>query len=113
MDNVQLVMTTGPVSAVGGQTTRVLRAPVVFPNPFNPRTEIQFEMPEEGWASVRIFDLSGRLVRELASRRFALGPQAVVWQGDDRRGQAQASGVYMVVLETEDGMVSRRITLAR
>lgn len=113
VDNVLLVMTTGPLSAVGQDVVSVLRAPVVSPNPFNPRTVISFEMPADGFASVRVFDLSGRLVRDLAARRFSSGPHSLTWQGDDNGGSIQASGVYLVVLETGAGRVSQRMTLAR
>lgn len=113
VDNVTLVMTTGPVSAVGPGARTVLEPPIIQPNPFNPRTEISFEMPAAGFASLRIFDLSGRLVRILEARRFERGPQAVTWRGDDDTGRAAASGVYLAVLETATGRVSQRLTLAR
>jgi len=113
VDNVLLVMTTGPVSAVGPLTAGALQAPTATPNPFNPRVEISFEMPASGPGSLRVHDLSGRLVRVLASRHFERGTQTVTWGGRDEAGRALASGVYLVVLKTDQGTVSRRITLAK
>jgi len=113
VDNVLFVVTAGPVSAVGPELLAVLQAPVIHPNPFNPRTEITFEMPAAGFASLRIFDLSGRLVRMLEARRFAKGSQSVTWTGDNDAGHGAASGVYLAVLETAGVRVSQRLTLAR
>ena len=113
VDNVLLVMTTGPVSAVGQDFAGLMRVPVVAPNPFNPATRISFEMPSAGLASLRVYDLGGHLVKILASRQFTRGTHAVTWRGDDGAGRALASGVYMVVLETAEGSVSQRITLAK
>lgn len=113
VDNVLLVMNTGPISAVGPTAETALRPPVIHPNPFNPQTEISFAMPAEGFASLRIFDLSGRLVRTLAARRFDSGAQTAVWRGVDDAGAAAASGIYLAVLQTDRGRVSQRLTLAR
>lgn len=114
VDNVSLTLTADPVSAVRGEDFQTrLVPPVVYPNPFNPRTEITFEMPAAGFASLRIFDLSGRLVRTLASRNFGQGDQSVIWQGKSDAGTIVSSGVYLAVLETGGAMASQRLTLTR
>jgi hypothetical protein len=114
VDNVNLTVTFNPVSSVGGSAAGALPAsPQVHPNPFNPRTEITFILFAADRASLRVFDLAGRLVRTLEARRFAAGPHAVTWQGDHDDGRAAASGVYLVVLQTSAGRTSQRMTLAR
>jgi hypothetical protein len=85
----------------------------IWPNPFNPQTEITFEMPAAGFASLRIFDLSGRLVRTLESGQFGQGVHTSFWQGKNDAGRGTASGVYLAVLQTSNGLASRRLTLAR
>jgi len=65
------------------------------PNPLNPTTTIQYDVPSDGGRVVlEVFDVSGRLVRRLLDRNEAAGRQWVVWDGRDDGGAAVASGVY-------------------
>lgn len=68
----------------------------VQPNPFNPATTVRFELARAARAQVRVYDLSGRVVRTLVDEQRPAGTQAVVWDGRDDAGQAAASGVYLV-----------------
>jgi hypothetical protein len=65
------------------------------PNPFNPHTTIAFELPRQLDVSLRIFDLSGRLVRSLiGGETRGQGRHEVVWNGRDDAGRQVASGTY-------------------
>jgi hypothetical protein len=66
------------------------------PNPFNPATEIRFSVPAGGASvSLRVYDVTGRLVRTLVDGHRAAGTHTVTWQGDDDRGRPAASGTYV------------------
>lgn len=68
-----------------------------FPNPFNPETSISFTVRREGYVSVRIFSIDGRLVRTLKENEFtSAGTHEVRWNGMDNAGRAATSGVYFV-----------------
>src|ERR1041385_3625544 len=41
-----------------------------YPNPFNPTTTIAYELPKSGTVDIKIFDLSGRLIRQLADENL-------------------------------------------
>jgi hypothetical protein len=68
------------------------------PNPFNPSTEIRFNLPHAGDVELRIYDLAGRLVREVRSGELSAGAHAVHWNGTDARGASVVSGTYMYQL---------------
>ena len=84
-----------------------------FPNPFNPRTSIAFALARPGAADLAVYDLEGRLVRRLAAGTFAAGAHVMTWQGDDDAGNAAASGAYFYRLRTDDGTLTRKLTLLR
>lgn len=65
-----------------------------YPNPFNPRTTIAWELPQEGPLRVEVFDVRGRQVAKLWDRRTAAGPGRVQWNGQDDSGRMQPSGKY-------------------
>ncbi len=83
------------------------------PNPFNPATTIQFRIPETGLVRVAIYGVDGQLVRALLERRVEAGTHEVVWDGRDNSGRAVASGVYVYRLVADQGVISRRMVLAR
>ena len=66
-----------------------------YPNPFNPVTRIAFDVPSPGAVvELRIYDVSGRLVRTLVDGEVPPGRHSAEWDGTDRSGAAVASGVY-------------------
>jgi hypothetical protein len=105
---------TGPNTAVEGGGVVAPRPDLtVRPNPFNPRTSIDFALPAAGPLRLRIFDPRGRLVRTLIDGPETGGRHQAVWDGRDGRGRAVASGVYVVELESPGGRAEARISLLR
>ncbi|MCB1184165.1 hypothetical protein KDM41_12080 [bacterium] len=96
-----------------------VRSGVVFrrpaPNPFNPRTQLRFELPEAGPVQVAVFDARGRLVRTLAAGVRPQGPLDLAWDGTDDAGRRQAAGLYLFRLDYRldgaDRVAVRKATL--
>ncbi len=72
-----------------------------FPNPFNPTTQIRFDVPEPAEVNLTIFNVLGQPVRTLLKGTVAAGRHAVLWDGADDRGAPVASGVYICRLEAQ------------
>jgi hypothetical protein len=72
-------------------TTHALRE--AYPNPFNPSTQIQFDLPEDGFVSLDVFDILGRRVANLVNGYLRADYHTVVWNASNN-----ASGVYIVRL---------------
>ncbi len=70
-----------------------------YPNPFNPSTTIAYQLPEAGRVTLRIYDLTGKVVNTLVGEYQPAGYHEVVWNGRDRRGAPVATGVYFYRLE--------------
>ena len=85
------------------------------PNPFNPSTVIGFGVPgpERAEVRLRVFDVAGRLVATLVSRRFDPGYHEVRWDGRSDRGGSLGSGVYLVRAEIGPATLSRKLALIR
>jgi hypothetical protein len=70
------------------------------PNPFNPSTEIRYDVPAGGGhVKLSIFDVSGRLIRTLVNGREDAGYKSVAWDGRDNHGRHAETGVYFYKLE--------------
>ncbi len=83
------------------------------PNPFNASTEIRFSLPEDGNASLVIYDLLGKAVRTLVSGPCEAGVHRVVWDGRDDAGNPVPSGVYIYRLTAGEESLLRRMMLVR
>jgi hypothetical protein len=80
-----------------GGTPYMPKSTAVFqntPNPFNPTTTIAFDVATPGVVTIRIYDVSGRLVRTLTDGERPQGRHTEVWDGRDNRGSAVRSGIY-------------------
>ena len=65
-----------------------------FPNPFNPTTNIMFDVPKVDFIEITIYNINGQKVKDLHSGYFAPGQHSVLWNGTDNYGGTVASGVY-------------------
>jgi hypothetical protein len=86
------------------------------PNPFNPSTVINFDVPSElneAMSRVTIYDLAGRRVRTLLAQPLPAGHHEIRWNGRDASGRSVASGVYFTRLEVGSEVRSLKMTLAK
>ncbi len=109
-DNVAVKAVVAPSSSVPDASVLSVSA---APNPFNPRTTIVLNLPRAGEASLRVFDLRGRLVRTLHEGSLTAGRHELVWQGDDDTGRALASGVYFYEAKAVGEARIGKLTLVR
>ena len=84
-----------------------------FPNPFNPQTEIRFQLPSSAPVSLRVYDILGQQVAVLVTGNLPAGYHRVAWDARNAQGQAAASGVYFYVLETDTFRQTRKLLLLR
>lgn len=73
------------------------------PNPFNGETRIEFETEEAQHLKLSIFNILGQEVKALASKTFAPGTYQYYWDGNNKEGLSQASGIYFARLEASSG----------
>ncbi len=84
-----------------------------LPNPFNPSTEIRFDLPKSAEVRLAVYDVSGRVVRELASERLEAGVHLYTWKGRDEAGAPMASGIYFSVLSAEGRTLRQKMVLLK
>ncbi len=75
----------------------------LYPNPFNPRTEIFFDLAQSGWIELTVYDVRGRQVVVLHDGTAPAGQFKSSWNGLDSSGLAQPGGVYLFRMSTPAG----------
>jgi hypothetical protein len=83
------------------------------PNPFNPRTRIDFTLSRGGPVRLTVFDVSGRRVATLVNRELPSGAHHVDWLGRTDAGPAAASGVYFYAIEAPSLHDRRKMILLK
>ena len=84
-----------------------------YPNPFNPRTTIRFDLHAPADLTVAIYNLRGQHIRTVESSHLAAGRYERSWQGEDDAGHSVASGSYFVRLEIGQTTQVQRLVLVR
>ena len=84
-----------------------------FPNPFNARTTISYQLPQTGEVELAVFDIAGQRVRCLVDEVRTGGSHRVVWDGTDDRGESVGSGVYLYRLTVGGLAQTRRLVLLK
>ena len=89
-----------------------------YPNPFNPETWIPYRLSEPAEVTVRIYTVSGTLVRTLALGHQLVGiyeerSRAAYWDGKNAVGESVASGVYFYTLTAGDFTATRNMLIRK
>ncbi|HXK49398.1 MAG TPA: T9SS type A sorting domain-containing protein, partial [Clostridiales bacterium] len=78
-----------------------------YPNPFNPVTKIEYDLAEDGYVSLTVYDVTGRKVAELENRKIQAGSHSI-----DFDGSRLTSGVYYYTLRVgKDAQTKKMIMI--
>ena len=115
MHVVQAELRIGDVTGVGEPPTAAAASRLDgYPNPFNPRTTLSFDLARAGRVELAIYDLQGRWVRVLVSEVMPAGRHEVTWDGLDGRGRGLSSGMYFARAVLPGGVsAGRKLMLVR
>jgi hypothetical protein len=83
------------------------------PNPFNPTTEIVFEMPQAGAVTLTVYNIQGQVVRTLVDGSVSAGVHTVVWDSRDDAGRKVASGIYLYRMTAGHHSLTRQMVLLK
>ena len=84
-----------------------------FPNPFNPSTQIRFQLEHPATVELAVYNVLGQKIKTLVSGGLPGGEHSVSWDGRDKRGLALSSGVYFYRLRADGRVLTRRMVLTK
>lgn len=79
-----------------------------YPNPFNPETIINYQIPEQSFVSVQVFDITGALVSTLVNKTQTAGLYSIRFDGT-----SLSSGVYFYKISSSRGSISKKMILIK
>jgi hypothetical protein len=83
------------------------------PNPFNPETGIVYSLPVSGRVNVSVYDLRGRIIRNLVDETQPAGEHRLRWNGRDAAGATVSTGLYFCRLSSGGVMATRKLLLLK
>ena len=84
-----------------------------FPNPFNPRTTIHYELPNQELVKIIIFNLLGHQVKRLVDGFRGAGVNSIVWDATNDHGQPVSAGIYIYQLQAGGFLQTRKMILLK
>ena len=114
-DSPSFSLNTTAVSGTGvGGLVRAHHLGTCYPNPFNPATWIAYDLARPEVVELAVYDLKGRLVRQLSDGKLVpVGPHKVLWDGRDGSGRSVATGIYFYRMQAGSYVATRRMTLLK
>ena len=85
----------------------------VYPNPFNPSTNISYTLLKDADLSFVITNSRGQTVRRISAGQKAAGDGKIVWNGQDENGDACASGVYHIRMKAGNQSFVKKAVLMK
>ena len=96
-----------------GDTPALTNLGANYPNPFNPSTTIPFSLAREGHVTLRIYDVTGRVVATLVDGVQPTGTHEERWDGHADSGATVSSGVYFARLDGDGIRRTRKMVLLK
>jgi len=84
-----------------------------YPNPFNPMTTIEYDLPEDAKVTLTVYDIIGREVARLVNATNPAGFYKVIWDGKDKSGNLVSSGVYIYRIQAGSFTQTRKMVFIR
>jgi serine protease len=108
-----LLAARGGASSAAALGKGAVAARLRSPNPARGEADLTYRVGRPGRVRVRVFDVLGALVRTVEERDAASGERSVRWDGRNDAGATVATGVYLLRVETPDGVATRKIAFLR
>ena len=106
----RFAFTVGTISVISNNTNipEIYKLFENYPNPFNPETSIRFLIKDDGFVSIKVYDITGRFVNVLVNQKLFAGDYTVKFDG-----ASLSSGVYLYRIETGNFVDSKKMMLIK
>ena len=84
-----------------------------YPNPFNPLTAIDYSIPKDGLVDITVYDMKGRVVKNLINRYESSGYKTVEWNGTNSNGSPVSAGMYIYSIKFGSNIRNNKMVLLK
>ena len=84
-----------------------------YPNPFNPITTLKYDLPEDSFVDIIVYDMLGNVVNNLINKNQNSGFKSVQWDATNSQGEAVSAGVYLYKIQAGDFSQTKKMILLK
>ena len=84
-----------------------------FPNPFNPNTQLKYDLPRDALVSIGIYDILGRKIRTLMNANQTAGSYSLSWDAKNDIGEEVAAGMYLFSIQAGEYRATKKMVLLK
>jgi len=84
-----------------------------YPNPFNPTTTLDYDLPEDAIVNITIYDMMGRKISTLVSSQQTAGYKSVQWNATNNKGAPVSAGLYLYMIQAGEFRQTRKMVLLK
>ena len=84
-----------------------------YPNPFNPATIFRYDLPKNTNVKLTIYDLMGKIVKNLVSDQQNPGYKLIQWNSTNNKGQPVSAGMYFYTIQAGEFRQTKKMVLLR
>jgi len=84
-----------------------------YPNPFNPVTTLRYDLPENSFVNITIYDMLGKEVKTLINQTQDAGYRSVIWDATNDYGKPVSAGIYLYQIRVGPYTKTRKIILLK
>ncbi len=112
-DSADIVVLQPCTAGIDAREVAMARLDQNTPNPFVGGTTIKFAVPTNGRVKVAVYDVTGKLVKDLANRVMTPGEYSVTWDGRDSRNKEVGPGIYFYTFATPKGSIQKKMVVLK
>ena len=84
-----------------------------FPNPFNPITTLQYDLANDEFVNITIYDMLGNVINNLVQDNQNSGKNSVQWNATNNQGEPVSAGVYLYKIQVGDFVDTKKMILLK
>ena len=84
-----------------------------YPNPFNPTTTLNYDLFEDSFVSITIYDMLGNVVKNLLNINQLSGHKSVQWNATNNQDQSVSAGIYIYSIEAKGFRQTKKMIIVK
>jgi hypothetical protein len=84
-----------------------------YPNPFNPVTTLRYDLTEDAFVNITIYDMMGRVVKTLVNNQQNAGFKSVIWDATNDAGSPVSAGLYLYTIQAGAFRQTKKMVLLK
>ena len=84
-----------------------------YPNLFNPITTLRYDLPEDGFVNITVYDMLGNVINNLVNANQSSGYKSIQWNATNNQGAPVSAGVYLYTIEAREFRQTKKMILLK